>query len=156
MVLTALISSGCSRDFVRAKRSPLTASAHNDLGVIKKNDGNLELALDHYKIAIEQDSTWWLPCFNAAGVLFRMKLYTEALLYIEKAEELTDFNNPDVLNNHAWILHSQGHSDMALKYAQKAVRLKDDQVRLDTLRAIQSAFDKNFSEKQASVTTEDK
>ncbi len=151
-----ILSTGCSRDYIRSRRSPLTATIHNDLGVIKEKDGNLELALSHYKIAIEKKSEWWLPYYNAAGVLFRMEQSTEALRYIVRAEELTDYNNADVLNNHAWILHTQGIDERALKFAQKAVLLKNDPARQDTLRAIQSALSNNSEDKRKTDATEER
>lgn len=97
------------------------AKLHTELGSLYFQDGNMTVALDELKIAIDADSSY-APAYNVRG-LVNLRLRETAL-----AE--SDFNralslaagDPEINNNYGWFLCQTGREKDAIAYFMKAVR----------------------------------
>ena len=76
---------------------------HNDLGVFLERDGDLEGALEQYRIARAKDRGLTAAYINAGNVHVKLgELDQAAKLYREALEREPD--NPRALNNLAWVM----------------------------------------------------
>ncbi|MDP8236367.1 MAG: tetratricopeptide repeat protein [Candidatus Erginobacter occultus] len=76
---------------------------HNDLGVFLERDGDLEGALEQYRIARAKDRGLVAASINAGNVHVKLgELDRAAQLYREALEREPD--NPRALNNLAWVM----------------------------------------------------
>ncbi len=62
--------------------------AYNNLGNLYRKQGLINRAIEAYKTAILKLSDYPLPYFNLGCTLMELERYSEALLFLEKAERL--------------------------------------------------------------------
>ncbi len=62
--------------------------AYNNLGNLYRKQGLINRAIEAYKIAILKLPDYPLPYFNLGCTLMELERYSEALLFLEKAERL--------------------------------------------------------------------
>ncbi len=62
--------------------------AYNNLGNLYRKQGFINKAIEAYKTAILKIPDYPLPYFNLGCTLMELERYTEALLFLEKAERL--------------------------------------------------------------------
>jgi type IV pilus assembly protein PilF len=97
------------------------AKLHTELGSLYFQDGNVPVALEELRIAIDADSDY-APAYNVRGLV---NLYLREL---EQAE--TDFKralrlaggDPEVNNNYGWFLCQVGREGESIDYFQRAIR----------------------------------
>ncbi len=110
------------------------SSAHTNLGVAMKKNGNLKMALDHYFTALKIDTTAGLEMdaaidlSNIGGVLFALERYDEALEYFDRAYQKMEAHDMTsqmevTLGNIASVYKSRGELEKALAYHQQALEL---------------------------------
>jgi len=143
LLLTAccLLSLGCSRQIIIIK-DPLKAEEHARLAQIYEAKGEIELAVEEYKKALEQDKTNPMVYFGLGNISFKQGKHTDAEDYYKKAIENTspdDQKNAMLYNNLSWVyIETNKKLAEAETLAQKAVRLDTARVYiyLDTLGVI--------------------
>ena len=143
LLLTAccLLSLGCSRQIIIIK-DPLKAEEHARLAQIYEAKGEIELAVEEYKKALEQDKTNPMVYFGLGNISFKQGKHTDAEDYYKKAIENTspdDQKNAMLYNNLSWVyIETNKKLAEAETLAQKAVRLDTGRVYiyLDTLGVI--------------------
>ena len=143
LLLTAccLLSLGCSRQIIIIK-DPLKAEEHARLAQIYEAKGEIELAVEEYKKALEQDKTNPMAYFGLGNISFKQGRHTDAEDYYKKAIENTspdDQKNAMLYNNLSWVyIETNKKLAEAETLAQKAVRLDIARVYiyLDTLGVI--------------------
>ncbi len=119
VVLAALALAGCSHLVVL--HDPLTASEHNDLGVVYESTGKLELAAKEYRKALRIDPRQAQARVNLGNVEAAAGRWASAEKQYRRAlrDSTTDY---DAMNNLAVVLLRQGRSlDEALALAERAV-----------------------------------
>ncbi len=79
------------------------AAFHNDLGVLLEGEGDLEGALEQYRIAREKDPGLVSAYVNAGNVRFKLGEPDRAERLYREALEI-DPDNPRALNNLAWVM----------------------------------------------------
>jgi len=92
------------------------------------------LAEEEYKKAIRKDKKNYLAYFNLGNIYAQRGEYEKAERQYRKALELKE--DPDVLNNLAYVLNKQGKKEEALLYIKKALEMKDDPAYRETLEEI--------------------
>ena len=66
-----------------------------------------------------------------AWILFRMKRYKEALVYMEKALRYLDTDNPEIYEHYGDVLFMCGEKDKALENWHKALRMNSTSTTLE-------------------------
>lgn len=115
----SLALAGCSHLVVL--HDPLTASEHNDLGVVYESTGKLELAAKEYRKALRIDPRQAQARVNLGNVEAAAGRWASAEKHYRRAlrDSTTDY---DAMNNLAIALLRQGRGlDEALALAERAV-----------------------------------
>lgn len=133
LIISFLITS-CSVPKIVIYDDPLTATEHNDLGVVYEKKGMLELAEKEYLKAIKKDKNWYLPYFNLGNLYYKTKDIGKSVEYYKKALKLSE--NPDVLNNLAYALYTNGEYTEALSYIERALHIEKKPEYFDTYNKI--------------------
>lgn len=118
---------------------PLTASEHNDLGVIYEQKGQLDLAEKEYLKAVQKDKKWYLPLFNLGNLAYQKPDLEKAEGYYRRALAL-DSTNPDVMNNLACLLHDICLDHEAGELITKALSIERKPEYIDTYKKIMGYF----------------
>lgn len=124
----------CSLPKIIVYDDPLTAKEHNDLGVIYEKKGKLDLAEREYKKAIKKDRAWYLPYFNLGNLYYKRGEKDRAIKFYKKALEKEE--NPDILNNLAFVLYETEEYKEALVYIEKAIKMDRKEEYTDTYNKI--------------------
>jgi tetratricopeptide (TPR) repeat protein len=96
--------------------------AHNDLGIILRNQGRVDEAIVHYRQALDLKPNDVQAYVNLSVALYQQGRVDEAIRYLQQAVAL----KPDFAiahNNLAMALRSQKQFDEALVHSRKAVEL---------------------------------
>jgi tetratricopeptide (TPR) repeat protein len=80
-------------------------------------------------LEIEPLSATYLDTY--AWILFRMKRYNEALVYMEKALRYLESDNPEIYEHYGDVLFMCGEKEKALENWHKAMRLNSDSPTLE-------------------------
>ncbi|SHK40023.1 tetratricopeptide repeat protein [Thermocrinis minervae] len=118
---------------------PLTAEEYLTLGYIYEKEGKLDVAQRYYEKAISKDRRLWKAYFNLGNVYTQKMEYERAQEAYEKAIALKP-NDPDILNNLAYVLYKQGKPEEAYPYIKKALSIQKKPEYLSTLRQIEEAL----------------
>lgn len=97
------------------------AKLHTELGSLYFQDGNMAVALDELKIAIDIDSSY-APAYNVRGLVH---LYLREMPLAEedfkKALRLAE-NDPEVNNNYGWFLCQTAREKDSVPYFLRAIK----------------------------------
>ena len=140
--LLLTVFTGCAGHQIIIVKDPLKAEEHARLAQIYEAQGEIELAVEEYKKALEQDKTNPMVYFGLGNISFKQGKHTDAEMYYKKAIENTspdDQKNAMFYNNLSWVyIETNKRLAEAETLAQKAVRLDIARVYiyLDTLGVI--------------------
>ncbi|WP_244147315.1 tetratricopeptide repeat protein [Desulfonatronovibrio hydrogenovorans] len=122
MLFFCLAASACSIPRIVVLSDPLTAQEHNDLGVAYELMGEADLALGEYESAFNKDRTWDQPLINHGNVHAGLENWELAeKSYLSALERNPD--NPEAMNNLAYVLLRQGRDKQAVEWSARAVKL---------------------------------
>ena len=97
------------------------AKAHTDLAGAYYELGNMAVALEEARLALEADASY-APAHNVLGLVHMdLKEIAEAQASFERALRLAP-QDPDVNHNFAWFLCQNGREEQAIAYFMNAVR----------------------------------
>ncbi|EFI35484.1 TPR repeat-containing protein [Desulfonatronospira thiodismutans ASO3-1] len=125
VLIICLVLSACSMPRIAVLSDPLTAGEHNDLGVSYELMGEMELALKQYELAYENDREWDQPLINHGNVHAGLENWERAEESYRKALERSP-DNPEAMNNLAYVLMKQDKNDDALDWSAKAVKIQPE------------------------------
>ncbi len=125
LVVTCVFLSACSIPRIVVLSDPLTAQEHNDLGVSYELMGETELALKEYELAFKQDRKWDQPLVNYGNVHAGLENWDAAQSSYQNALKRNP-QNPEAMNNLAYVLLKQDQSDDALVWSGRAVEIQPD------------------------------
>jgi tetratricopeptide (TPR) repeat protein len=108
-------------------RNPTAWMAHNNLGNLLREDGDLDGAVQHFQAALRVRPDLVKVHNNFAAVLRDQRKIPEAIAEYRRALEL-DPSYVEALNNLGNLLREQKHVDEALTHLREAVRLAPDYV----------------------------
>lgn len=134
IVLLSIFLFSCSVPKIIVYDDPLTAKEHNDLGVIYEKKGQLDLAEREYKKAITKDKNSYIPYFNLGNLYYKKGEKEKAIEFYRKALEKQE--DPDVLNNLAFVLYETGNYKDALMYIERAIKVNKKEEYIDTYNKI--------------------
>ncbi len=135
MLFLALFVSSCSAPRIIILKDPLTATEHNDLGVVYEQKGMLDLAEKEYFKALEKENDWWLPYFNLGNLFYKKGDLMIAEIYYRRALDY-DSTNTDIMNNLANLLHERSRETEAVELITKALCAERKPEYLDTYRKL--------------------
>ena len=139
LIISAILLCSCSMPRVIVLNDPLGARDHNDLGVSYQQRGEFDLAIREYNRAAELDPAWGRPLINRGNCHAASGAWREAEKSFRKALK-REPDNPEAMNNLAWVLLRSGELAEALDWAQKAVAAGPrEPAFIDTLADIQIA-----------------
>jgi tetratricopeptide (TPR) repeat protein len=134
--------SGCTGHQIILTKDPLKAEEHLKLAQVYEAKGEVELAEEEYKRAVEQDKTNSMAYFGLGNISFKKGKYVEAEDYYKKAIGNTPADNPRnamFYNNLSWV-YIETNKDLkeAERLVQKAMLLDAERARIyqDTLGVI--------------------
>ncbi len=125
LLIVCLFLSACSIPRVVVLSDPLTAEEHNDLGVSYELMGETELALKEYELASRYDRDWDQPLINHGNVHAGLENWGLAEESYRKALQRSP-ENPEAMNNLAYVLMKQDKNDDALAWSTKAVKIQPE------------------------------
>ncbi|ADC89449.1 TPR repeat-containing protein [Thermocrinis albus DSM 14484] len=128
-----LLVTSCAKIVVL--EDPLSVSEHLDLGYLYEKQGSLDLAEKEYKKALKKDPKNFLALFNLGNVYAKKGDYTVAEKFYREALAVKE--DPDVLNNLAYVLYKQGRREEALIFIKRALQMKNSETYRQTLREIE-------------------
>lgn len=99
--------------------------AYNNLGVVLKESGKYDQAIELYRRALEIHPTYSEAYNNLGVALNAMSQYDQAIVAYQKALELRP-NNPQALGNLGNAYHNAGLDLQAVDSLQRALRLDPD------------------------------
>ncbi len=129
-----VLYSGCAVPQVVILKDPLTAEEHINLGYIYEKQGNPDLAEEEYKKAIKKDGKNYIAHFNLGNIYAQREEYEKAERHYKKALKLKE--DPDVLNNLAYVLNKLGQKEEALLYIKRALEIRGHPSYRETLEEI--------------------
>jgi tetratricopeptide (TPR) repeat protein len=104
------------------KKSPNKERPHTNLGAALANQGELEEAIEHYKIALQIDPKFAETHYNLGEALARQGKAEEAIQHYKNALQV-DPNFVKAHNNLGLELRKQGKTDEALQHYKKALQI---------------------------------
>lgn len=111
------------------RKNPACWMAYNNLGIVLKDQGQLQKAIEHYRHALQLRPGYPEAHNNLGVALNTLGRHNEAVASYEEALRLRP-NYPDALANHIAALTDGGRLPEAIDRAQKAVRLCPDDPRI--------------------------
>ena len=125
----------CSMPRIVVLEAPLSASEHNELGVIYERSGKIDLARKEYLKAAEKDASWPVPLFNLGNLAYAQGDPAQAERFYHRCLAL-DGTDADVMNNLAHVLHEMGRDIDALEFIERALAVERKPEYLSTYEAI--------------------
>ncbi len=104
---------------------PNNIKAHNGLGVIFKNEGEYDKAVEQFKKALKINRNYAPIYYNLGDIQYRLGKYENAIAYFKKALELKSgyHLHLDILTSLAITYSEMGDNDNAVSTFKEAVRL---------------------------------
>jgi tetratricopeptide (TPR) repeat protein len=96
--------------------------ANNNLGILLKDQGRIDEAIEHYHKAIQINPNWCESLDNLGVALAARGQFDEAIENYRKAIQINP-NSPETLNNLGVILAAQGRFDEAIENYRKAIQI---------------------------------
>jgi protein O-mannosyl-transferase len=106
-------------------RNPGCWMAHNNLGIVLFQKGQLDEAIEHYRTTLQMQPNFWDADYNLGSALLRRGQVDEAIFYCDKAIAMEP-NDPDAQVALANALFQKRRIDDAIVHYQKAVTLRPD------------------------------
>src|SRR6266705_2040334 len=106
-------------------RNPGCWMAHNNLGIVLFEKGQLDEAIAHYRKTLQMQPNFWDADYNLGSALLGKGEVDEAILYCEKAVA-KEPNDPDVQVALANALLQKKRIDDAIVHYEKAVAMRPD------------------------------
>lgn len=106
-------------------RNPGCWMAHNNLGIVLFEKGQLDEAIAHYRRTLQMQPNFWDADYNLGSALLGKGEVDEAILYCEKAVE-REPNDPDAQVALANALLQKKRIDDAIVHYQKAAAMRPD------------------------------
>jgi tetratricopeptide (TPR) repeat protein len=103
-------------------RNPDCSMAHNNLGLLLKNQGRIEEATEHFHKAIQIDPNSSEAQYNLGTVLADKGRFEEAIDYFRQAIQINP-NSSEALNNLGNALAAQGRFEEAIESYRKAIQI---------------------------------
>jgi Tfp pilus assembly protein PilF len=106
-------------------KAPNNARAYNNLGVVYKERGEFDMAIEQFKKSIETDKNYTAVYYNLGDVQYRLGNYERAIAYLEEAltGKLGPWLHLDILNKLGRTYSAMGQTDKAIEIFEKAVKL---------------------------------
>ncbi len=136
------VFTGCAGRQIIITKDPLKAEEHIKLAQVYETKGEIELAVEEYKSALEDDKTNPMACFGLGNISYKKGKYTDAENYYKKAianAAADDPRNAMFYNNLSWVyIDTNKELKQAETLTQKAMLLDDEggRIYLDTLGVI--------------------
>src|SRR5207302_6802928 len=106
-------------------RNPGCWMAHNNLGIVLFEKGQLDEAILHYRTTLKMQPNFWDADYNLGTALLGKGQVDEAIFYCEKAVRMQP-NDPDAQVALANALLQKRQIDDAIVHYQKAVAIRPD------------------------------
>src|SRR5215475_5990168 len=106
-------------------RNPGCWMAHNNLGIVLFEKGQLDEAISHYRTTLEMQPNFWDAHYNLGSALLGKGQVDEAIFYCDKAVRMQP-NDPDAQVALANALLQKRQIDGAIVHYQKAVAIRPD------------------------------
>jgi len=106
--------------------NPKDPRAHNDLGVIYKDRGNLQKAESYFINSIEIEPEFNLAIINLTDLYVQQNKFLDAIQLLEKSLKLKP-NDLEFLYNLGYVYHLSGRYDEALTYYNKVLSIKNNE-----------------------------
>jgi len=106
-------------------RNPGCWMAHNNLGIVLFEKGQLDEAIQHYRTTLEMEPNFWGADYNLGTALLGKGQVDEAIFYCDKAVRMQP-NDPDAQVAFANALLQKRRIDDAIAHYQKAVEIRPD------------------------------
>lgn len=106
-------------------RNPGCWMAHNNLGIVLVEKGQLDEAIAHYRTTLEMQPNFWDADYNLGSALLGKGQVDEAIFYCDKAVSMQP-SDPDTQVALANALLQKGRIDDAIVHYQKAVAIRPD------------------------------
>jgi len=140
LLALAAFAAGCAMPRIAVHDDPLSGAEHLKLGMAYESKGEADRAAAEYKLALRTEP---LARLYLGNIFYGQNRLAEAEGEYRAALERLP-NNPEVMNNLAWVLLTRGRSlDEAQELAERAVaRAPSDAAKSayqDTLAAIRAA-----------------
>ena len=103
-------------------RNPDCWMAHYNLGILLKNQGHIEEAMEHYHEAIRANPNDFEALNNLGNALATTGRFDEAIENYRRAIQINP-HFPDALNNLGNALAAQGHLDEAIDNYRQAIQI---------------------------------
>jgi len=99
--------------------------AHNNLGIVLFQKGELDEAIEHYRTTLQMQPNFWDADYNLGSALLGKGQVDQAIVYCDKAVAMQP-NDPDSQVAFANALFQKGRIDDAIVHYEKAVALRPD------------------------------
>src|SRR5437016_5941804 len=106
-------------------RNPNCWMAHNNLGIVLFEKGQLDDAIAHYRTTLQMQPNFWDADYNLGTALLGKGQVDEAIFYCDKAVRMQP-NDPDAQVALANALVQKRRIDDAIVHYQKAVAIRPD------------------------------
>src|SRR5436309_9586891 len=106
-------------------RNPNCWMAHNNLGIVLFEKGQLDDAIVHYRTTLQMQPNFWDADYNLGTALLGKAQVDEAIFYCDKAVRMQP-NDPDAQVALANALLQKRRIDDAIAHYQKAVAIRPD------------------------------
>src|SRR5881394_3401769 len=106
-------------------RNPSCWMAHNNLGIVLFEKGQLDDAIVHYRTTLQMQPNFWDADYNLGTALLGKGHVDEAIFYCDKAVRMQP-NDPDAQVALANALLQKRQIDDAIVHYQKAVAIRPD------------------------------
>jgi protein O-mannosyl-transferase len=106
-------------------RNPSCWMAHNNLGIVLFEKGQLDDAIAHYRTTLQMQPNFWDADYNLGTALLGKGHVDEAIFYCDKAVRMQP-NDPDAQVALANALLQKRRIDDAIVHYQKAVAMRPD------------------------------
>ena len=122
------------RESVQGQDHPNTAGSYNNIGIVYRNKGDYDKALEYYLKAVkireavlgENHPSTALSYNNISWIYHLMGIYEKALPWAEKAVAAFP-NNPGIIDTLATVYQGLDRYDEALEQFELCLKLKKEQ-----------------------------
>jgi tetratricopeptide (TPR) repeat protein len=105
-------------------KSPRNARAYNNLGVVYKEDGEYQKAIEQFGKALREDENFAGAYYNLGDIQYKLGRYEEAVSYLTQAREVSTekYQLIDILNKLGRTYGAMGQTQKAIEVLEGALR----------------------------------